>query len=248
VPTNEGSDELQAAAFPAIERHRASDAVLRALVDGIRGGIVELGQRLPRAEDLAEHFGVGRLVVREALEQLRRAGVVEIRRGSGGGVFLRAIDMPTALLTDRSGLDRGELRELLEARRSAEMTCAAMGAARVSDADVDELARLSDALHGATDNPADFIELDVRFHLRLAAVAGNGVLGGLLGIVFRDLALVRERYPVAYGSMQAAIALQEQTVESVASRDAARLLQTMDDHLRALEQHFLGEGLTYPGP
>ncbi len=241
-------DAASADAFPEVERQRASDVVLRSLIDGIRGDAVPLGGRLPRAEELAARFGVSRLVVREALEQLRRAGVVEVRRGSGGGVFLRSLTFPPELLTERSQLDRGDVRELLEARRAVEMTCAALAAQRIGHEDLDDLRRLVDALHDSTESPQGFIELDVRFHLRLAVASGNGVLTASLGTVFRDMALVRGRSPIAYGSMQAAIALQDDLVSALASRDDARILGSMDEHLMALERHFLDTTLDYPRP
>ena len=70
---------VEASAFPNVDLPRASDAVMRALIDGIRAGAAPPGSRLPRDQELARRFGVSRPVVREAIDLLRRAGIVGIR-------------------------------------------------------------------------------------------------------------------------------------------------------------------------
>jgi len=97
--------DVAPADFPPIELPRAADRVLRALVDGIRAGSIPPGSRLPRDHELAARFGVSRPVVRDALDQLRRAGLLDVRRGPGGGAFVRAIAVPHALLTDRDEME-----------------------------------------------------------------------------------------------------------------------------------------------
>jgi DNA-binding FadR family transcriptional regulator len=46
--------------FPPIALPRASDAVSRALVDGIRAGLAPVGSKLPKDSELARAFGVSR--------------------------------------------------------------------------------------------------------------------------------------------------------------------------------------------
>jgi GntR family transcriptional repressor for pyruvate dehydrogenase complex len=135
------------------------------------------------------------------------------------------------------------VRQLLEARRAVETTCAALATTRASDAEIDALAELADGLLAAHDRPEDFIELDVRFHLRLASASGNEPLAEFLATIFRRLAAVRARYPVAYGSMATAEQYQQSTVEALRLRDPELMARRMDEHLAGLEEHFLGETL-----
>lgn len=221
---------------------------MRALVDGIRAGAAPPGSRLPRDADLARRFGVSRPVVREALDTLRRAGIVEIRRGSRGGVFVRSLAIPTELLTERSDLRLEEIRQLLEARRTIETTCALLASERASAVELNELEELALRLDETRAAPEDFIELDVRFHLRVAGLSGNAPLQAFLASVFRDLAAVRARYPIAYGDMDKAIAYQVDTVAALRSRDPERVLASMDRHLCGLEAHFLGRRIVLRRP
>jgi GntR family transcriptional repressor for pyruvate dehydrogenase complex len=229
--------------FPAIELPRASDAVVRALVDGIRAGLAPVGSKLPKDSELARSFGVSRAGVRDAFELLRQAGIVEMRRGQLGGVFVRSLVIPTELLTDRTSLVLEEVRQLLEARRAVETTCARLACARASDLDCEVLAELADGLLEAHERPQDFIELDVRFHLRLATASGNETLAEFLATIFRRLAAVRARYPAAYGSMATAERYQQATLAALRSRDGDLMATRMDEHLAGLEEHFLGEPL-----
>jgi len=237
-----------AGSFPDLVLPRASDAVVRALVDGIRAGAVGPGGRFPRDVELARRFGVSRPVVREALDALRRAGIVEIRRGNRGGVFLRSLAIPTELLTERDDLELEEITPLLEARRTIETTCALLASERADDDELDELESLARLLETARERPGDFIELDVRFHLRIAGLSGNLPLQAFLATVFRDLAAVRARYPIAYGDMDKAIAYQLDTVAALRSHDPERVLSSMDCHLRGLEGHFLGRAIVLRRP
>lgn len=224
--------------FPAIELPRAADAVTAALVDGLRAGAAPVGSALPRDVDLATHFGVSRLVVRDALGRLRRAGVLDIRSGPGGGSFVRSLSIPTGLLTSLDEPEAREVRSLLEARRAIETTTAPLAAERATGEELDSLEMLAMALTELHDDPQSFIELDVRFHLRIAAIAKNETLERFLGSVFRDLGAVRNRYPSAYGSMRSAEEFQRDTLEALRSGDPARAAESIDRHLRGLEDHF----------
>ncbi len=222
---------------------RAADAVTRALTDAIRAGELGVGEQLPPERDLAVRLGVSRPVLREAVEQLRAVGVLESRRGNGGGVFVRSLTLPTHLLTDRAELDRAGLAEVLEARRAIETSCHLLAAERADAADLAALAQLVAELEAATGEPEEFIEADVRFHLRIAAAARNPVLTRFLGEIFRDLASARTRFPTGYGSMEAAIGYQQRTLESIRSGNPQLVQAAVDEHLAGLEEHFLGHRL-----
>jgi len=73
---------------PLYERVRQS--IAQTLTDGT----LSPGDKLPSESRLAEEFGVNRLTVRRAIEELARAGVVESRQGSGTFVSDRIIRIP----------------------------------------------------------------------------------------------------------------------------------------------------------
>jgi DNA-binding FadR family transcriptional regulator len=240
--------DVAPADFPLIELPRAADRVVRSLVDGIRAGAAPPGSRLPRDHELATRFGVSRPVVRDALDQLRRAGIIDVRRGSGGGAFVRAIAIPHALLTDRDELEHEELRQLLEARRSLETTTCLLCAERATPEDLAALADLVEQLDASRDDPLDFVELDVRFHLRAAQASGNGPLTRALADLFRELQVARTRQTVPYGRMDGAVAAQRSLLAALESRRPEAVLGALDVHLGRLEQHVLGRTIELRRP
>ena len=76
------------AEVPLYERVRQS--IAQTLTDGT----LSPGDKLPSESRLAEEFGVNRLTVRRAIEELARAGAVESRQGSGTFVSARIIRIP----------------------------------------------------------------------------------------------------------------------------------------------------------
>ncbi|GAA3110605.1 GntR family transcriptional regulator [Streptosporangium carneum] len=69
--------------MPREARYRA---IARELGRRIESGELPPGERLPTEDALAERFGVHRLTARQAMVELRRAGLVETRHGLGSFV------------------------------------------------------------------------------------------------------------------------------------------------------------------
>src|SRR5438309_11111029 len=70
------------------------------LADEIAAGTFPRGSRLPNEEHLVERYAVSRTTVRQAIQNLMRRGLVEIRRGKGTFVLQPKI---TQELTALSG-------------------------------------------------------------------------------------------------------------------------------------------------
>src|SRR5687768_18197671 len=62
-------------------RSSVSDAVFDQLLDEVLSGGIDAGEELPAERALTEALGVNRQAVREALQRLAEAGLVEIRHG-----------------------------------------------------------------------------------------------------------------------------------------------------------------------
>ncbi|GAA2007344.1 GntR family transcriptional regulator [Nakamurella flavida] len=132
------------------------------LESAIITGTLQPGQRL-HADDLAAHYGVSRIPVREALRSLHEAGWVDIKPRHGVRVRERS---------------ETELMELFEFRAVVEDSVARWAAARRTD---DQLATLQDAVDGEAAavrrRDTDSLVLHTaRFHAALRAAAHNSVL------------------------------------------------------------------------
>ena len=70
----------------SVGRRRVSDDIAEQLSTMITGGRLPVGAKLPTEAELVRDFGAGRSAVREAIAQLREAGLVESRHGVGAFV------------------------------------------------------------------------------------------------------------------------------------------------------------------
>jgi GntR family transcriptional regulator, transcriptional repressor for pyruvate dehydrogenase complex len=234
-------------AFQPIRLMKASDEVLAVLLDAIRGGLYEIGDLLPRERDLSERLEVSRTVVRRAVDVLRTAGVVQVRRGNGGGIAVASTANLGQVFASIQGGTRADRRSLLETRRALELAGSVLAARRLADGDVTELQRLVALLETLLDEPAEFYEVDVRFHLRVAELSGNEFIAQFVRSTFARLAAIRAQFPVAHVELGTALENQRRLLATLTGGTEAEILAEVDRHLADFEEVLLGERLTFIG-
>src|SRR3954447_11117245 len=74
--------------YSPVPVRNAFEVTVERLARSIRLGVLVGGERLPPERELAETLGVSRVTLREAIGALRSAGLIESRRGRGGGTFV----------------------------------------------------------------------------------------------------------------------------------------------------------------
>lgn len=153
------------------ETQRLYEQIAQRLAQGIASGEHKVGQRLPSERDLAQSFSVSRPTIREAIIALELDGLVEVRTGSGVYVI------NTEPVGGKAGATDIGPFELLEARRAIEGEACAVAAARITDAQLDELAELVAEMR--TENEHDVVrseDADRRFHALIAQATQNSGL------------------------------------------------------------------------
>ena len=163
-------------------REPLSAEVAKALLEAVFSGQIKPGTRMPSERQLAESFGVGRFVVREALKSLGLMGLLEVRQGDG--TYVRPPDSSLLPRVVEWGLLVGESRtnDLVETRQHLEPITARLAAERRSDSDLVIIKGHLDGMHQAADNSA-FVDADVAFHMSIAAATGNSVLSNMLSSI-----------------------------------------------------------------
>lgn len=185
-----GSAVLSLRTLGGPEPRKAPDHALALLVDGIRAGLYEVGDTLPPLRVLAADLGVSHVIARQAVEVLEHSGVLEVRPGRSGGIFLVGLaGIPQALATLYRVPDKRETIALLHARWLLESEIAYTLCVRGEHADRPELANILDRLEN-TRSVAEFVELTVRFNMRMALAAGNPVLTGFLREILNRMAII----------------------------------------------------------
>lgn len=167
-------------ALRPVARRLVPDEVFDQILTEVVDGGLAPGDSLPSERRLAEVLGVSRPAVREALQRMAQARLVEVRHGGATTVreFRRAagLDLLPRLLVRNDELDVRVARSILEARLAIAPEVAALAAERGS-------AELHDALEGAIETLATDDDPVAR---QCAALAfWDHVVDGADSVVFR---------------------------------------------------------------
>jgi DNA-binding FadR family transcriptional regulator len=160
--------DLGAPALTGIRRLSALDTVRARIALAVELGLLKPGERLPPNGDIAQALGVAEITVRRALECLAEDGLIERRRGRGGGTLVA--EHPPAEPVREVGAYResaAEVRELIDHRLVLESGLTQL-AATTRTPDVPRLRTLVTRMDTAT-GWAEFHELDAEFHREVAA-------------------------------------------------------------------------------
>ena len=226
---------------PVRTRHTFEEAAEQ-IAGKVRAGELRRGDKLPPERDLAVRMEISRPTLREAVRILVDAGVLEVRRGPGGGMFVAGDVVPVELVRERSVLRLVEVADVLEARRLVEPGVARLAAQRATDEDLRPLEHSIEAMreicargYTAADEER-FLQLDMQFHLALARAAGNPTVASLMRSLLRQLEIARDMAMHLPLVPEWTLQIHERTLEAVRSGDLAVVTEVMDEHLGQLER------------
>ncbi|MXG88649.1 FCD domain-containing protein [Nocardioides flavescens] len=134
----------------------AAARVARDLRERLSAGLVEPGTALSQT-GVAEEYGVSRIPVRDALQQLAAEGLVELRGA-------------TAVVTPLSIED---LQELYELREAVEPLATRLAVPRVGRAALTRMRHLLATMEDDATAPRAWLEANTAFHAEVYALAGR---------------------------------------------------------------------------
>src|SRR5580692_11560999 len=198
-----------------------------------------LFQRMPSERDLAAQFGVSRVVVREAIRTLETSGLVTVKKGPKGGIFVTQdyerpiVDTVTNLLAG----GEATLDDLFEMRLLIEPYAAARVAERGSEADFALLeGRITAAEHEhGADRSVRHAYID--FHRQIIRLAGNP----LLAIVGETVLLVlydRVKAVLSAETTEVGLIMHRQLVDACRNRRPAQARTIMAQDIEILSRRF----------
>jgi GntR family transcriptional regulator, transcriptional repressor for pyruvate dehydrogenase complex len=166
-----GLPDLGRVVLRPVRGHHAFEACVEQLAIAIRLGVHPNGTTLPSERELAERMHVSRATVREAITALRTAGMVETRRGRGGGsIVTYSPRRPRARTRAPSAEKLATWLDSLAFRRIVEPGAVATAASL--DLTVNQRTLLTAACEAVTNasGSAAHRQADSRFHLAFASV------------------------------------------------------------------------------
>jgi len=173
---------------------------------------------------MAEEFGVARNTLRDALNQLRNEGLLEIRPGSGTYVN----DVPGQ--NTPSIIESTPPLELVDARLALEPTICRLAVLRATERDFQRL-------EGSGQDIERFADGDEKFHTLLAEIAGNSMIQWMMEQVTNvrtHTQWARMRTMTLNAQMIAKYNREHRAIcDAIRDRESELAAQRMRDHLGA---------------
>jgi DNA-binding FadR family transcriptional regulator len=229
------------AAFSSVRGGTLSARIVEQIRGALLSGQLKPGEALGSESQLAGRFDVSRMAMRDALRSLEAGGVVDIRVGAKGGVFIAQgnPDRFADALAIQFKLVGITVEEMFDAQIAIEVMATELAAQRANDDDLQRLRELLDQLRALAQTPmtsaaaSRFTHASMRFHEALVEASHNRALVAQ----FKALRFVLEPIYARRTTDEIAkrvIASHKAVLDSIAARDAERACALMRRRLQVI--------------
>lgn len=222
--------------FSPLRVPKASDVLANELRERILSGVLAEGTGLPAERDLVVQTRMSRTTVREALRILEVQGLVTIRTGRTGGAFVRQPGVD-AMASTVNLLIRGRgirLAALLETREAIEPFCAQLAALNRTDEELAVLEKANRASANDSDDPRQFLERYVDWHVAVARASHNELLSGVMSALSRAIYDATDDAKLTDVELRrSTIRAHESITTAIRDQDGAAALRRMTRHVHS---------------
>ncbi|MBT2653038.1 FadR/GntR family transcriptional regulator [Oceanobacillus sp. ISL-73] len=225
--------------YKRIKSKKIYEQVADSLIDMIKQGRIQPGDKLDSVEQLAQNFGVGRSAIREALSGLRSMGLVEMRQGEG--TFINTFNPKRFTLPVSTAflMKQDDVKELYQVRKILEGGTARYAATSYEQLDLDKMEEALNVMKNAKGDDVLAEQADTEFHLAIAQATHMDLLIHLMGSVSDLMSeTIRETRQILLYSEDRADALYEEHAriyQAIKNRQPNEARDTMYDHLEKVE-------------
>jgi GntR family transcriptional repressor for pyruvate dehydrogenase complex len=177
--------------FAPIKLHRTFETVIERIVDAIDANGLGAGDRLPNEREMAKLLEVSRPTLRQALRILESSGVLRIKAGQSGGVFVATDMMPVDVLGRNIAHEVHHVAELIATRRLLEPIVYHLAAENASEEELDRIADTIKLMEAHIGDANMVQRADGMYHRRVAHAAGNQILLRTMSAIYRELTPLR---------------------------------------------------------
>ena len=194
-------------------------------------GVWKVGEKLPSEHELCDLFGVSRVTVRAAIQQLEILGLVETKHG--GGTFVKAlsslsvIDALHPLMQVHKNQD---IITILEYRKIIEKGAIGLAVTKVTKEDISYLKETYAMMESCRDLPEEHARADLLFHRRIAFIAHNPIIIKVYGIINEIMAVAMVDIVKLLGC-EIGLRYHRMLIEALEKGDRAACESLMDAHI-----------------
>jgi GntR family transcriptional regulator, L-lactate dehydrogenase operon regulator len=218
-----------------VRTRNAFEETVERLLQAIRLGVAQPGERLPAERELAARLGVSRVTLREAIRAVADAGYVESRRGRYGGTFVAA-ELPGTTLPEPP-VPGQDVEDVLTLRRVLESGAAEAAATRPLTGEQRQhlRVRLIEVSDVDPEDEAEYRRRDSRLHLAIAEVTGSPSLTTAVADIRSTVNGLLNAIPLLAANIEHSNTQHAEIVEAILSGDPTAARAAMDEHLEGTE-------------
>lgn len=223
--------------FEKKEQESVSEYVVQMLQKAIRAGELKFGEQIPSEVELAEKLGVGRSSVREAVKVLVTFGLLEIRRGQGTFVTDNFLESIFSILG--FSMAGGYIEDLLVVRQVLEGGCTRLIYNQLTEADCDELEKLTEQLDSSKNSSEENAMIDGAFHKRLIGFTNNQMMIRIYSMITKQIASLLTMLMEHEAIVTTAKKKHMEIIEALRKQDLEQLSKNMNEHLSVMDDYVI---------
>ena len=224
----------------ALSRKTLGQSLAEDLMSDIRFGHLQVGDRLPTESQLMDNYGVGRGVVREAMQSLAMLGLVESRPRSGAVVTAPKARTVVNTVMLGSVLATPLFDDLYEFRGVMEVAIAHRAAETATQAQIEEITAACERYSQCHRLGLPTSQVDLDFHEAIARGANNQIYEELIVSTRAMLEAARSRTQLLPDATELAEEQHWAITQAIAIGDMEQAASVMAEHIKsakwALEQ------------
>ena len=205
-----------------IRATRTFEAAIEHLTEAIERAGLRAGDRLPNEGALAAELGISKPTLRQALRVLELSGLVEVRRGKAGGVFVVTDLVPAVAIFSAVKLEEDAAVDVLHGRRVLERAVVHEAMRAATAADISELQRTIDLLERHLGERPSVMRADAMFHRALVRACRNETIQAAMRGVARGLAPIRDAYSGGIAYDRETLDVHRRQLHAMERRDRCR--------------------------
>ena len=219
--------------------------ITQKIIDQIRtailAGKLRPGDVLPPERELMEQFGVSKQTLRESLRALEHMGLIDVRKGIGGGAHIVEVNIEVTKqsLANFLYFKNLSIENLSELRKLLEPHAAEKAARDISKEDLEHLKQLNDT---ARDNlNKNFLQElshnEINFHRVIAKNTGNPILILILDFVENLLEDFKKVLKPDQVFSKSVLDAHDKIFAAICSKDPDKASTEMYQHVLEVELH-----------
>jgi GntR family transcriptional regulator, transcriptional repressor for pyruvate dehydrogenase complex len=198
----------------------------------IEDGTLQPGDKIPPERELARKLKISRASLRTGIGYLAAMGMMKVRHGVGTFVADGPPEIGRSSLSLLGALHGFKSWQIFEARLLLESALAALAAERGREEHFTALAEEVAEMYATTDDPAEYLIHDVRFHRTIAQASGNPILAALMETITTALYDERRKTVERARDLKISAETHREIYRAIRARNAGDARRIMERHLQ----------------